>query len=363
MLAVPATAEAAPPRATTVDLGGLGGNQTSPAAINDRGQVAGQSETAAGDYHAFFWSNGRLVDLGVAPGGTFSLATGVNDRGQVAGYGDTATGSAAFVWRNGVRTDIPAPGIGQVRVGPINAAGTVIGTDVGTDDVVRGFLWRDGRRTDLGTLVPSLINDRGVVLGSVALADGSFGIVLRRADGTRTGLGTLGDAGYGAPYLVGLNERGDVAAYAATAAGFRAYARRAGASSWRPLPGLPGATDVRVSGINGSGLVVGTSNTGPDTLQQAVTWHIAGGPARALPTLGGETSGALAVNDRGDISGFSTLGGSGTHAVLWRRGLLVDLGPAGMDSSAGALNASGQVVGTAYTNDDGARGYRWTVRG
>lgn len=361
VVAIPATASAAPPTAATVDLGGLGGNQTFPSVINDRGHVAGQSETATGDYHAFLWRNGTMIDLGINPGGTFSSAGGMNERGQVVVYGDTATGSAAFVWKAGVRTAIPAPGIGQVRAGAINEAGTVIGSDVDAADRQIGFLWRNGTRTDLGTLVPALINDAGTVVGTVAQADGSHRVV-RWVKGVRTNLGTIGAPGYGAPYLVDLTERGDVAAYAATDAGFRAYVRRAGAASWRALPGLPGATDVRVSGINEDGLAVGTSNTGPGTLQRAVTWRN-NGPAKALPTLGGETSGTSQVNDRGDISGFSGVSGGGTHAVLWRRGVLVDLGPAGPDSFAGALNERGQTVGSAYTDQDGATGYRWTVTG
>src|SRR5829696_6259648 len=191
VLALPVTASAAPPTATTVEIGGLGGTQTFPSAISSGGQVAGQSQTAAGDRHAFLWSGGVTTDLGVAPGGTFSLVSGLNDSGQVVGYGDTATGSAAFFWQAGVRTEIPTLGGGQARAAGINGSGVVIGTDITATGEQHGFLWRPARLVDLGTLLPALINDAGVVVGTVAAADGSHRIV-RWENGVRTDLGTLG---------------------------------------------------------------------------------------------------------------------------------------------------------------------------
>lgn len=359
VLAVPATAATAAPLVTAVDLGTLGGIQTFPAIVNGSGQVAGQSETATGDYHAFFWSDGTMADLGAAPGGSFSTVTGFNDSGLVAGYGDTATGSAGFVWKAGVRTAIPAPGIGQVRTGAVNAGGTVLGVDVDAADKRIGFLWRNGVRTDLGTVLPSLINDAGVVVGVVDLGGDNYRIV-RRVGGVTTSLGTLGVPGAGAPALVDLNERGDIAAVASTGTGYKAYVRMAGATTWTSFGGLAGGNDVRINAINETGVAVGSSNTSRGGLPRAVYWS--GGKVHALSTLGGSTSQAYDVNDRGDITGVVTRA-AGTHATLWRGGAVVDLGPAGADSSAGSINASSQTVGAAYGDQERVRGYRWTVTG
>jgi hypothetical protein len=60
---------------TITDLGSL-----SPTAINTRGQVVDKYNG-----HAFIWTKtGGMRDLGLLPGGTFSMAVAINDLGLVA---------------------------------------------------------------------------------------------------------------------------------------------------------------------------------------------------------------------------------------------------------------------------------------
>src|ERR671930_852533 len=69
-----------------------------------------------------------------------------------------------------------------------------------------------------------------------------------------------------------------------------------------------------------------------------------------LGTLGGSTSYGYAVNDSGQVVGYSyTAGDAEYHAFSWTHaGGMVDLGTLGGTSSiALAVNASGQVVGSS----------------
>jgi probable HAF family extracellular repeat protein len=75
------------------DLGTLGGSYSVGVAINDSGQVAGNSTTAAGSQHAFTYGGTLpLIDLGTL-GGASSYATGINASGQVVGNSATSAGS------------------------------------------------------------------------------------------------------------------------------------------------------------------------------------------------------------------------------------------------------------------------------
>ena len=74
------------------DLGTIGGNTSVAYSVNDLGQVVGQSATANGGSHAFMWENGIMTDLGL-PFPQYdrgSQARDVNDKGQVIGGGGDA---------------------------------------------------------------------------------------------------------------------------------------------------------------------------------------------------------------------------------------------------------------------------------
>jgi probable HAF family extracellular repeat protein len=91
------------------DLGGLGGVMNNlPFAINDAGQIAGQSDlTGDATTHAVLWQNGAITDLGTLPGDVFSSAQDMNARGQVVGLScDSGGNCRAFLWDHGVMMDL-----------------------------------------------------------------------------------------------------------------------------------------------------------------------------------------------------------------------------------------------------------------
>src|SRR5690349_20501593 len=95
------------------DLGGL--TWHTPMDINNAGDVVGFSnppgENPEGDFiaHAFLWTNGAPTaqDLGTLPGDALSEAFAINSEAQVVGVSfGGANGSHAFLWQNGVMTDL-----------------------------------------------------------------------------------------------------------------------------------------------------------------------------------------------------------------------------------------------------------------
>lgn len=128
----------------TTDLGAFG--QSSQAyAINDSGVVVGRSQLATGtNHHAFRYANGLMQDLGTL-GGASSEALAVNNPGAAVGWAETAAGERhAFIWRDGVLSDLNAtipPGTGwvlQAATG-INSVGQIAGWGL-LDGQLRAFV-------------------------------------------------------------------------------------------------------------------------------------------------------------------------------------------------------------------------------
>jgi probable HAF family extracellular repeat protein len=77
--------------------------------INNLGQVAGSSDLPGDNTgHAFLWQKSTgMIDLGTLPGDFGSDADGINDLGQVVGGSWDAEGNdRAYLWQNGVMTDL-----------------------------------------------------------------------------------------------------------------------------------------------------------------------------------------------------------------------------------------------------------------
>jgi len=70
-----------------------------------------------------------------------------------------------------------------------------------------------------------------------------------------------------------------------------------------------------------------------------------------LGTLGGATSVARALNDRGQIVGYSSTASGETRAFLWEDGHMIDLGTLEGDSYAVAINRHGQILAYSYVNN------------
>jgi probable HAF family extracellular repeat protein len=75
-------------------------------AINEAVEITGRSYSSNFQFdHAFLWSKGKMIDLGVLPNGTTSEANGINAWGQVVGLvglsSSTDPLSVAFLYSDG----------------------------------------------------------------------------------------------------------------------------------------------------------------------------------------------------------------------------------------------------------------------
>lgn len=163
------------PRYTTLPCEALG--------INNAGLIVGYGSTARVEHQPVVWQNRRLRRLDLLPGCREGEAVAINTRGDIVGacslrrYGRPRR---ACVWVNNLphalgalRADMDA----EARA--INAQGQVVGftgAEVKKRWRTRGFVWQNGRLTDLNALLPphsgwtlesaAGINDRGQIVGS-----------------------------------------------------------------------------------------------------------------------------------------------------------------------------------------------------
>jgi len=127
--------------------------------LNDQGQAVGATGTCTSfAIHAVLWENDhafQLADLGH----TGSDAYAINDHGQAVGYVSTADGSTivASLWPDGVHGPVTnlgiLPGDGAAFATGINNRTQVVGSTFNSQGWSRGFIWQDNVMTDLNTII------------------------------------------------------------------------------------------------------------------------------------------------------------------------------------------------------------------
>jgi probable HAF family extracellular repeat protein len=122
--------------------------------------------------------------------------------------------------------------------------------------------------------------------------------------------------------------------------------------------GMPqGASQSFATAINDRGQIVGYA-TMANGETHAILWDKQ--DIYDLGTLGGTISQAQAVNNRGQIVGTSLTSSGISHAFLWEHGTMYDLDPrADLGSGAFGMNDRGQVVGFIATADGAGHAALW----
>ena len=215
------------------------------------------------------------------------------------------------------------------------------------DATEHAFVWREGVMTDLGML-------GGPNSGAAYPIKDNHGLIVGQAQGSQIDpLKEYWGVAYGC-IISGLPAPCEGYQYLQLG-----YLWQDGVMT--ALPTL-GGNNSSAFGVNNRGQVVGLAETAtvdpscvaPQVLDfKAVVYGPKRGEVHELPTFPGDAvAGATAINDNGDVVGFS---GScavpvfqlGVHAVVWRNGAVFDLGGLGgkMNNTAFAINNAGQIVG------------------
>jgi probable HAF family extracellular repeat protein len=360
----PATARhlpsAAPPHYRLTVLGTLGGTFSAANGLNNRGVVAGVSTLPGGKHdRAFQWEHGSMTGLGTlgGPDSFVQESHAINNRGTIAGFSETARpdpngsdfcGVASFtnlgngltclpfVWRQGVITSLPTLGGNNGFASGINNRGQVVGTaETSHPDAAcapalnrrfEAVIWQHRQAREL----PPFPGD---------------------ADGVANGVNNTGQA---------VGASGSCA---------MAFGNAAHALLWQHghainLGNLGGTTGNYAFGINNRGQAVGTSALPGNAIHHAFLWQH--GTMTDLGALPGDVfSLANAINNRGQAVGFSQDAAGNSTALLWQHGVIANLNtliPPGSHFlllEALGINDRGQIVGYGIYHGQ-ERGYLLT---
>ncbi|MCJ7673788.1 MAG: DUF3466 family protein, partial [Sedimentisphaerales bacterium] len=270
-----------------IDLGTLGGDSSMALGINNHGQVVGQAGTGSGEQQPFLWQSGAispLMNTGFNSGGALSI----NDEGVIVGVSANSNPLArvASQWTGGARSFLNIDSYQEGSAYKINNNGSVVGEvktygDAKHTQLVshQAFLVENGTFTELGDFglgysYARSINESGQIVGT-AYSSAEDGIAFLWEDAVMTDLGVLTEGGRSA------------------------------------------AND-----INNKGQVVGHSQGGTDEYGNPGPTHGFRWMDGIMSDLGAlnvhnEMSYADAINDLGQVVGYSVGAGWNPKAVLW----------------------------------------------
>ncbi len=197
-----------------IEIGTLGGSDSTANAINNQGVVTGGALTASNAWHAFRYDEAQGIrDLGTL-GGSSSVGTALNQSGHIVGYADTADGNYHAFVDNGIgMLDLGTLGGKNSYATAISGDGYVVGAAQLADGYRRAFLYKPGSgMIELPTLggrisVATGVNDQGVVVGASEMPNRSWHAFMYE-NGRMIDLGAM--ISHGSSFANGINNHGDI---------------------------------------------------------------------------------------------------------------------------------------------------------
>lgn len=368
-----------------INLGTLGGDTSSALAINNPGEIVGYSTSSNGMLHAFCYRDGLLRSLNSNP----CTANAINDAGQIVGSSLTPFTNIVIVSPLPPLppfTNIIVPPFTNIIVPPrtniiiLNPVTNIIVTPF-TNVILPPWTNIIILNPFTNVIVPPLTNIltlstntatqeiaitvSGQIVGSSLTTNGyTMTNILNtpRPALFRQGLLVNLFQGTNSGNAAGINDRGEIVGSVSVNGGpTHAFVYRNGLTT-----DLGAYGGFIATGINNHGDVVGeisvTQNEGIFPQIQLHPFLYRHGLMHDLGTLGGSSGGATAINDLGEIVGWSTtISNAETHAFLYSNGKMTDLGTLGGAppygygappyNSAWAINNLGQIVGSSTTTN------------
>ncbi|MGA2322306.1 MAG: DUF3466 family protein [Sedimentisphaerales bacterium] len=322
-----------------IDLGTLGGTDSKALSINDNGQVVGSAYNLSGNQHACLFDstgNGNNIDLGTLSGLPNSGAASINNSGQIVGSAGDSYGMSSLACLfdpTGGGANIDLKSLNSQRylggASSINNSGIIVGSTLDRNNGICAVIFDNtggGANKDLAhhisyknyTSYADSINDAGKIVGSAVVYSGPAYyqhacLFDETGGGANIDLGTLGGA---ESWAYCINNNDQIVGY-----------------SYISPPGPRGLGNKHACLFDSSGF----------------------GANIDLGTLGGNNSGADAINDIGQIVGWSEVPGQiYPHACIFDptgQGGNIDLNtlvtaPYGWELSyANYINNNGWIVG------------------
>jgi probable HAF family extracellular repeat protein len=361
LLAALAVAQQAPPFYTITDLGAVGASPGQVLILTNNGLVSGATVNQTDNVsHASLWYEGLHADIGApALGGANSIAYSVNARGEAVGIAETTTpdpedfcgfkafgvnakgvSCLPFLWQFGVMTPLPTLGGKNGGAGSINNRGEIVG-------------WAENAVPDSSCPAPLAYQfkpalwERGNILELPTVGGDDVGAVFIINDNGQA----VGGSGTCAPLnpINGLNMQS-----------LHAVLWQEGSVlDMGNLGGTGHGFGVFAIGLNNLGQAVGASDLPGDEVSHGFVWSKQKG-MQDLGTLPGDiVSGAIGINDAGDIVGVSLDPDFNMRAVLWHDGVAHDLNSLiQLDSPftlliTNSINSRGEILGMAVQNSVG----------